>query len=65
MMATVKVRHRSSSSQRTSINAYPSSRFEPQVRMKWGEILYRRGDYLNARGTIQCPSRKISGLSTR
>ena len=31
------------------INTYPSSRFEPQVRMKWGEILYRRGDYLNAR----------------
>ena len=31
------------------LNAYPSSRFEPQVRMKWGEILYRRGDYLNAR----------------
>ncbi len=32
------------------MNTYPSSRFEPQVRMKWGEILYRRGDYLNARG---------------
>jgi TolA-binding protein len=32
------------------MNAYPSSRFEAQVRMKWGEILYRRGDYLNARG---------------
>jgi tetratricopeptide (TPR) repeat protein len=32
------------------INAYPNSRFEPQVRMKWGEILYRQGDYLNARG---------------
>ena len=32
------------------MNEYPSSRFEPQVRMKWGEVLYRRGDYLNARG---------------
>jgi TolA-binding protein len=31
------------------INTYPSSRFESHVRMKWGEILYRRGDYLNAR----------------
>ncbi|HEY5741493.1 MAG TPA: tetratricopeptide repeat protein, partial [Terrimicrobiaceae bacterium] len=34
---------------------YPTSRFEPEVRMKWGEILYRRGDYLGARaqfGTV-------------
>ena len=32
------------------LNQYPTSQFEPQVRMKLGEILYRRGDYLGARG---------------
>ena len=47
------------------INTYPSSRFEPQVRMKWGEILYRRGDYLGARAQFDCPRRKIPGFSTR
>src|SRR4029453_852793 len=29
---------------------YPDSQFEPEVRMKLGELLYRRGDYLGARG---------------
>jgi tetratricopeptide (TPR) repeat protein len=29
---------------------YPASPFEAEVRMKLGELLYRRGDYLGARG---------------
>jgi TolA-binding protein len=41
------------------INEYPGSRFEPQVRMKWGEILYRRGDYLNARGQFGTVAEKF------
>lgn len=28
---------------------HPQSTFEPEVRMKWGEVLFRRGDYLGAR----------------
>jgi len=32
------------------LKEYPDSPFEPQARMKWGEMLYRRGDYLGARG---------------
>lgn len=41
------------------INEFPSSRFESQVRMKWGEILYRRGDYLNARGQFTIVAEKF------
>jgi TolA-binding protein len=41
------------------INRNPNSRFEPQVRMKWGEILYRRGDYLNARGQFATVAEKF------
>jgi len=41
------------------LKEYPDSRFEPQVRMKWGEILYRRGDYLNARGQFTTVAEKF------
>lgn len=41
------------------LNKYPNSRFEPQVRMKWGETLYRRGDYLNARGQFATVAEKF------
>ncbi len=39
---------------------YPNSPFEPQVRMKLGELLYRRGDYLGARGQFGIITEKFS-----
>lgn len=32
------------------LKSYPDSTFEPDVRLKLGEILFRKGDYLGARG---------------
>ena len=34
----------------TFLKIYPQSAFEPEVRMKLGEMLFRRGDYLGAHG---------------
>jgi tetratricopeptide (TPR) repeat protein len=39
---------------------YPDSQFEPEVRMKLGELLYRRGDYLGARGQFGIIAEKFS-----
>ncbi|HEY5704502.1 MAG TPA: tetratricopeptide repeat protein [Terrimicrobiaceae bacterium] len=39
---------------------YPDSSFEPEVRMKLGEIFYRRGDYLGARGQFGIVAEKFS-----
>ena len=39
---------------------YPDSPFEPEVRMKLGEMFYRRGDYLGARGQFGIVAEKFS-----
>jgi tetratricopeptide (TPR) repeat protein len=39
---------------------YPDSSFEPEVRMKLGEVLYRRGDYLGARGQFGAIAEKFA-----
>ena len=39
---------------------YANSPFEPEVRMKLGEVLYRRGDYLGARGQFGIVAEKFS-----
>jgi tetratricopeptide (TPR) repeat protein len=41
------------------LKEYPDSQFEAEVRMKWGEILYRRGDYLSARGQFGAVAEKF------
>jgi TolA-binding protein len=42
------------------LTRYANSRFEPEVRMKLGEVLYRRGDYLGARGQFGIVAEKFS-----
>ena len=44
----------------TFLAQYPDSPFEPEVRMKLGEMLYRRGDYLGARGQFSIVAEKFS-----
>ena len=44
----------------TFIAQYPDSRFEPHVRMKLGEMFYRRGDYLGARGQFGIIAERFS-----
>jgi tetratricopeptide (TPR) repeat protein len=39
---------------------YPGSVFEAEVRMKLGELLYRRGDYLGARGQFGIITEKFA-----
>lgn len=49
---------------RTFLSTYPSSESEADVRMKLGEILYRKGDYAAARVELESLARKFpkSGL---
>jgi tetratricopeptide (TPR) repeat protein len=42
------------------LTEYPASPFEAAVRMKLGELLYRRGDYLGARGQFGIIGEKFS-----
>lgn len=43
------------------LKTHPGSPFEPEVRMKLGEMLYRRGDYLGAHGQFNLIAEKFSG----
>ena len=47
----------------TFLAQYPDSPFESQVRMKLGEMFYRRGDYLGARGHFGIVAEKFSDSS--
>jgi len=51
------------------LQEFPQSRFEPEVRMKLGEMLYRRGDYLGAYGEFNAvgdkfPDSPLAGKAT-
>lgn len=44
---------------RAFLSAHPGAAFEPEVRMKLGEMLFRRGDYQGARDAFDELSRKF------
>ena len=44
------------------LRAHPGSAFEPEVRMKLGEMLFRRGDFLGAYGQFDLVAEKFPDL---
>jgi len=46
---------------RLFLQRYPGSQLEPEVRMKLGEILFRKGDYAAARVELESLARKFPG----
>ncbi len=45
------------------LKAYPSSQYEPDVRMKIGELYFRRGDYLGAIAQFDTVAEEFPRLS--